>query len=104
LRYLRSVVAVAFYDAVVMPLLTLLVIPVLAVLVSPLFLLAYVVDLPVVALPALAGARRRGETARALLSLPAFAVLRLVNSLFMLRAVTSELVLGRRLDVYEKGH
>ena len=37
-------------------------------------------------------------------NVPAYFVLRLVNSWFMLRAVLSELVLRRRLDVYEKGH
>lgn len=104
LRYLRSVVAVAFFDAVVSPVLTLIVLPLLAVFVSPAFLLAYVIDLPVVAVPVLLGAHRRGETARALSSLPAFLLLRLVNSWFMLRAVTSELVLRKRLAVYEKGH
>jgi cellulose synthase/poly-beta-1,6-N-acetylglucosamine synthase-like glycosyltransferase len=104
LRYLRSVVAIAFFDAVVSPLLTLIALPLLALFVSPAFLLAYVIDIPVVAVPVLAGARRRGETGRALCSLPAFFVLRLVNSWFMLRAVTSELLLRKRLDVYEKGH
>ena len=39
-----------------------------------------------------------------LLSLPAYFMLRLVNCWFMLRATTSELLLRRRLTVYEKGH
>lgn len=103
-RYLRSVVAIAFFDALVAPVITLFVFPVLAVLVSPWFLLAYVIDLPVVAIPVLIGARRRRETRRALASLPAYFALRLANCWFMLRAVVAELVAHRRLDVYEKGH
>jgi hypothetical protein len=35
---------------------------------------------------------------------PGFFVLRLVNGLFMLRALFSEFVLKRSLHVYEKGH
>ncbi|MCL2393717.1 MAG: glycosyltransferase [Acidimicrobiaceae bacterium] len=103
-RYLRSVVAIAFFDAVVAPTITLFVFPLLAVLISPWFLLAYVIDLPVVAIPVLSGARRRRESGRALRSLPAYFALRLANSWFMFRAVVAELVIGRRLNVYEKGH
>ena len=102
--YLRSVVAVGFFDALVSPALTLIVLPVLALSVSPWFWLAYVIDLPMVALPVIVGARRRGELRRALPGLPAYFVLRLVNCWFMLGAVASELVLRRRLAVYEKGH
>jgi biofilm PGA synthesis N-glycosyltransferase PgaC len=104
LRYLRSVVSVGFVDALIAPLVTLVVFPVLAVLLSPWFLLGYLIDLPLIALPALVGARRRGESRRALACLPAYLVLRLVNGVFMLRAVTAELILRRRLTVYEKGH
>ena len=45
-----------------------------------------------------------GEVRRALASLPAFFVLRLVNAAFVLRALWDEGVRGRRLTVYEKGH
>lgn len=104
LRYLRSVISVGFVDALVAPLVTLVVFPILAVVLSPWFLLGYLIDLPLIAIPALVGARRRGETGKALVSLPAYLLLRLVNGVFMLRAVTNELVLRRRLTVYEKGH
>ena len=67
-------------------------------------LLAYVVDAPVVAVPILWQAFQRGETIRALVSLPAFFVLRLVNGGFMLAALWRELVVRRPLLVYEKGH
>jgi poly-beta-1,6-N-acetyl-D-glucosamine synthase len=71
---------------------------------APWLLLAYVIDAPALAVPVLAGAARRGEVGRALASLPAFFVLRAVNSIFFLRAVWSECVLGRRFTTYEKGH
>jgi len=57
-----------------------------------------------VLVPVLAGAARRREIRRALASVPAIFVLRTVNALFFLRAVCAELVLGRSLRVYEKGH
>jgi hypothetical protein len=57
-----------------------------------------------VLVPVIAGAVRRGELRRALASVPAFFVLRTVNALFFLRAVGAELLLGRSLRVYEKGH
>jgi biofilm PGA synthesis N-glycosyltransferase PgaC len=103
-RYLRSVVAIAFFDALVAPVITLFAFPLLAVLVAPWFLLGYIIDSPVVAIPVLTGARRRGETRRAIASLPAYFALRLANCWFMLRAVVAELVVGRRLTAYEKGH
>lgn len=103
LRYLRSTVAIAAFDALVAPPATLFLLPLLAVLVSPWYALGYVIDLPVVAIPVLAGARRRGETRRAAASLPCYFALRLANCWFMLRAVLDE-ARGHRLATYEKGH
>ncbi len=60
--------------------------------------------MPAVAVPVIAKGIERGELGRVLLSLPCFLAIRLVNSIFMLRAMWSELVLGRRFLVYEKGH
>ena len=71
---------------------------------SPLFLLGYLVDIPAVLVPVLWHAWRHGEVGRALASLPGFLVLRALNSFFLLAAAWSEVVRGRRLDVYEKGH
>lgn len=102
--YLRSAVAVGLWDGVVASLLYLIVLPLLVLFVSPLLLLAYVIDWPAIAVPVLAAAAKRRELAKALVSLPCFFVLRLVNSLFLLRAAWAELVLGRPLTVYEKGH
>jgi cellulose synthase/poly-beta-1,6-N-acetylglucosamine synthase-like glycosyltransferase len=104
LGYLRSVVAIGFWDALMASLAYLVVLPLLALVVDPVILLAYLVDAPVVLVPVLWQALARGETARALASFPSFFVLRIVNAFFMLRAVWSELILRRPLLVYEKGH
>ena len=103
--YLRSAVAVAFWDATLAAAAYLVLLPILAVLLrTPWVLLGYVIDAPAVLVPVLAGAVRRREVGRALASIPAFFVLRTVNALFFLRAFFAELVLGRPFKVYEKGH
>jgi poly-beta-1,6-N-acetyl-D-glucosamine synthase len=102
--YLRSIVAVGMWDATVASAAYLFLLPMLALFVHPLFLLGYVIDLPAVAVPVLLKGAERGEVGRVLLSLPCFIAMRLVNSVFMLRAVWLELALGRSLLVYEKGH
>src|SRR5918999_111105 len=104
LGYLRSLVAVAFWDALLASFAYLLLLPVLAVVLDPLVLLAYLVDAPVVVVPVLWQAIGRRETGRALASFPAFFVLRVVNALYMLTAVWREMVMRRPLLVYEKGH
>jgi biofilm PGA synthesis N-glycosyltransferase PgaC len=104
LGYLRSIVAVAFWDALLASIAYLALLPALAILLDPLVLLAYLVDAPVVLVPVLWQAVGRRETGRALASFPSFFVLRIVNGVFMLAAVWRELVLGRSLLVYEKGH
>jgi biofilm PGA synthesis N-glycosyltransferase PgaC len=104
LGYLRSLVAVAFWDALLASLAYLLLLPVLAIVLDPLVLLAYLVDAPVVVVPVLWQAIGRRETGRALASFPSFFVLRVVNALYMLSAVWREVVMRRPLLVYEKGH
>lgn len=104
LGYLRSIVAVAFWDALLASLAYLVLIPALAIAIDPLILLAYLIDAPVVMVPVLWQAAERGEVRRALASLPSFFVLRVVNGAFMLRALWDEFVAGRPLLVYEKGH
>jgi biofilm PGA synthesis N-glycosyltransferase PgaC len=103
-RYLRSMVAVAFWDAAMAPLFYLLLLPLLAVLLNPLFLSGYVIDAPAVLIPMLVGAASRREVGKALASYPAFFVLRIVNGVMMLKALWSELITGKSLTVYEKGH
>lgn len=103
--YLRSAVAVAFWDATIAAALYLVLLPILAmVLRTPWVLLGYVIDAPAVLVPVVVGAAKRREIGRALASVPAFFVLRTVNALFFLRAAGAEFLLGRTLHVYEKGH
>jgi cellulose synthase/poly-beta-1,6-N-acetylglucosamine synthase-like glycosyltransferase len=104
LGYLRSIVAVGFWDALLASIAYLVLLPVLAVLVDPLVLVAYLIDAPVVLVPVLWQAIGRGETGRALASFPSFFLLRIVNGAFLLGAVWREFVVRRPLLVYEKGH
>jgi len=104
LGYLRSVVAIAFWDALLASIAYLVVLPVLAIAVDPLILLAYLVDAPVVMIPVLWQAVGRREVGRALISFPSFFVLRIVNGVYMLSAMWREFVQHRPLLVYEKGH
>ncbi len=103
--YLRSAVAVAFWDATVAAALYLMLLPILALLLArPWILLGYVIDAPAVLVPVIAGAARRREVGRAIASVPAFFILRTVNALFFLRAACAELLLDRSFHVYQKGH
>jgi len=103
--FLRSSVAVAFWDALIASVVYLFLLPVLAILLrAPWLLLGYVIDVPAIVVPVLVGAGARGEIPRALASLPAFFVLRTVNGAFFLRAAWAELVAQRPLLVYQKGH
>jgi poly-beta-1,6-N-acetyl-D-glucosamine synthase len=103
--YLRSAVAVSLWDATLAAVVYFIALPVLAIALSnPWLLLGYVIDAPAIAVPALIGAAKRGETMKALASLPAFLVLRVVNAMFFLRAAWTELVLRKSFRVYEKGH
>ena len=103
--FLRHAVAVAFWDAVVAAAAYLFVLPLLALaLGNPWLLLGYVIDIPAVAVPVLVGAAKRRELRRALISLPAFFVLRTVNAMYFLKATWLELVMRRSFTTYEKGH
>ncbi len=102
--FLRSVVMVMCWDASIASIFYLTAIPLLSVTVSPLFLLGYIIDLPMILVPTLVKAYGRGETGKALTSIPAFLVLRVVNSAIFLEALFKELVLKRTLTTYEKGH
>ena len=102
--FLRLTVAIALWDATIASLAYLLLVPLLSLLFSPFFLLVYIVDLPAILVPISLLAIKRHELVRMLRSLPAFIMLRLVNSMFMLEALWSELLMRRRFSVYEKGH
>ena len=102
--YLRATVAVMLWDAIVTGSLILFALPLLSILVNPLFLLGYIIDLPIIAVPVLVEGLKRRELGRVFLSLPAYPVLRMVNTAIMLQAIWLELVRGQSLRVYEKGH
>lgn len=103
--YLRSAVAVSLWDATLAAFLYLLLLPLLAIgFRNPWLLLGYVIDVPAVLVPVLVGAAPRREIGRAIVSVPAFLVLRTVNAFFFLDAAWNEWVLGRSFRTYEKGH
>ena len=103
--YLRSAVAVSMWDATLASFVYLVVLPVLTIWFrTPWLLIGYLIDAPAVAVPVLVGAVPRGETRRALASLPAFFVLRTLNAVFFLGAVWAEMVMGHGFHRYEKGH
>ncbi len=103
--FLRSVIGVALWESTIASLIYLFVVPVTALLMqNPWVLIVYVLDAPALMVPVLMQASRRKEFWRALVSIPSFFVLRIVNSLFVLEAIWSEFIIGRRLAVYEKGH
>ena len=101
---LRSMVAVALFDATVASLAYMILLPLLAIFVNPIFLLAYLIDIPVMVIPVLYKAIQRKEVGLALTSMPGFLVLRTVNGIFLLKALWLELVVNKPLAVYEKGH
>lgn len=102
--YLSAMVLIGIWDATVASFMSFLLLPLLTIFVHPAFILGFVLDLPAVAVPVLAKGWERAEFGRALLSLPCFLVMRLVNAAFMIRAVWLECVIMRPLLVYEKGH
>jgi poly-beta-1,6-N-acetyl-D-glucosamine synthase len=102
--YLGSFVSIGLWDATVSSVTYLVLIPLACVFIHPIFLLGYVIDLPLIAVPVLVTAVQRGEIGRALVSLPCFALIRLVNAVYMLKAIWWELIMDRPLLVYEKGH
>jgi poly-beta-1,6-N-acetyl-D-glucosamine synthase len=103
--FLRFSVAAAVWDATVATAAYFVVLPLLTLMIGqPWPLLGYLIDVPAIVVPVIAGARKRGEVAKALACLPAFFVLRIVNAFFFAEAFWSEVIRSRRLAVYEKGH
>jgi len=105
ISFLREIIAVALWDAVIAALVYLLVIPLLAIVFKqPLFLFAYLIDLPAIAVPLFFTPHGRKNIFKVIACIPSFFVLRMVNAYFLLRAIWDEWVLKRPLLVYEKGH
>jgi cellulose synthase/poly-beta-1,6-N-acetylglucosamine synthase-like glycosyltransferase len=102
--FLRMAIAVALWDATVASIVYLLIMPLLAIFVHPFFLLGYLIDFPAVVVPVMYKAVQRKEILKALASVPCFFILRLVNSVFLLKAIWLEIIVRKPLLVYEKGH
>ena len=103
--FLRSVIGVALWESTVASVIYLGVVPLTALwLKNPWLLLVYVLDAPALMVPVLTQAAARKEFWRAFFSIPAFFVLRVVNCVFVLEAIWSEMIVKRPLLVYEKGH
>lgn len=103
--YLRTLVSVGMWDAIVASFAYLFLIPAFAIAYkNPLFVLGYFIDLPAVLVPPVIAGYRRKELGLVLTSIPSFFVLRIVNCTFILRAFFNEVVLNKRLAIYEKGH
>jgi biofilm PGA synthesis N-glycosyltransferase PgaC len=101
---LRNMIGVAIWDACMASVAYLFILPILAIFLNPLFLIAYLFDIPAVSVPVLYKAWQRGEMLKALASIPGFFVLRTVNAVFMVRALWNEWIVRRPLRLYEKGH
>lgn len=103
--YLNTIVAVSTWDALMGALLYVIILPLVTLWFrNPIILLAYVIDLPVTLVPVLYTGIRKREGVRVLFSFPSFVVIRILNSVFILEAFWSELVMRKRLMYYEKGH
>jgi biofilm PGA synthesis N-glycosyltransferase PgaC len=103
--FLRSVIGVALWESTIASVIYLFVVPITALWTgNALFLIVYVLDAPALMVPVLMQGAKRNEFWKALVSIPSFFVLRVVNCVFVLEAIWSEFVIGRRLAVYEKGH
>lgn len=102
--FLRMAIAVSLWDATVASIAYLFLLPLLAIFVHPFFLLGYLIDLPAIIVPVMYKAVQRKEVLKALASVPCFFILRLVNSVFLLKAIWLEIVVKKPLLVYEKGH
>jgi len=103
--FLRSVIGVALWESTIASLIYLFIVPLSAIYFrQPAILLMYILDAPALMAPVLSQAYSRGEFWRAVASIPSFFVIRIVNCFFVLEAIWSEFIVGRRLLVYEKGH
>lgn len=103
--YLRYLIAIALWDAVIASIAYLILLPILAIVFrQPLFLLGYIIDLPALIIPVMFEALPKRKIILSLTSIPAFFILRTVNSFFLLEAIWTEFIIKKPLLVYEKGH
>lgn len=103
--YLRSFIMVAFWDAIIASIAYLIVLPLIALLFrNPFILVGYIIDVPVVLLPAIYTGKKRHEVSQVIASVPFFFILRTLNAFYILEAIFKELVIKRSFKTYEKGH
>lgn len=105
ITFLSSIVGVTMWDAIVASIVYLIGLPLLAIFFkNPLLLLGYFIDLPAILWPVVIKSSSRKELLKALISIPSFFILRTVNSVYILEALWTEIILKKPLLVYEKGH
>jgi cellulose synthase/poly-beta-1,6-N-acetylglucosamine synthase-like glycosyltransferase len=105
IRYLNILVTFAVWDSIFVSLAYLIVLPAAMIYFqTPLFALGYFIDAPVMLFPALVAAWRRGEVGKFYMSIPSYFIMRFVNSLFVLEAFWTEMIVRRRLTEFVKGH
>jgi biofilm PGA synthesis N-glycosyltransferase PgaC len=102
--FLFTAMSVSLTDALLSAMIYLIAIPILILMLSPWFALGYIIDAPVILIPTMIMASKRGEFWKALASFPSIFILRLVNGFIFLKAAVSEVILGKHLATYEKGH
>lgn len=103
--YLNAIIAVMTWDSLVASCVFIFLLPLFTLITrNPFLLVGYVIDAPIILIPAFIQGFLRKEKLRVILSFPAFFILRLVNSFFILEAFWTEIILGRRLLLYQKGH
>lgn len=103
--FLNSMITLVLWDTFFASLVYLFILPLLALIfLNPLFLLGYAIDISSIIVPTTYTAFKRGELGLLLGSIPSFFILRTVNSIFMLEALWSEVVMRRSFRSYEKGH
>ncbi len=102
--FLNTIIVIALWDGIIASAVYLFAIPLLSIFISPLFLLTYLIDAPVVLVPVLLKGLQRKEGRKVLLSFPSFFILRYVNSIYLIKALWDEVIARKPLLVYEKGH
>lgn len=105
IKYLNILVAFAVWDSIFVSLAFLIMLPAAIIYFKTfLFALGYFIDAPMLLIPAFVTAWKRGETGKFLVSIPSFFIMRMVNSIFVLEAFWTEMILRKRLTEFVKGH
>lgn len=103
---LREQVSVGTIDALFGSLFLLIILPLLSVLLQNYSLMAFTfaIDMLLFLVPSLIIGYKINHLKKVITSVPAFLLLKIVNIYFIYEAFFSEVILKRRLTLYEKGH